>query len=113
MVLSGTMQTMWSNFAKNPFVSPAPGWPAYLPAHGTQTLAKLAYQNNVHLWNVVEVAPSDRDDGPCHDLWNAIQDPSSYYYEPFGYPAQSKPFTVLDYLPLKFPPDGWMLSFLP
>jgi hypothetical protein len=53
------MQTLVANFVKNPTVSPAPGWPKYIPGNRTTTLAKLAYNGNVELNNVVQVVGSD------------------------------------------------------
>jgi hypothetical protein len=51
------MQTIVGNFVKNP-LSPAPNWPKYVQGNGTN-LAKLAYNGNVQLSNVVQPARSD------------------------------------------------------
>ncbi|KAJ7899306.1 Alpha/Beta hydrolase protein [Mycena olivaceomarginata] len=72
--LSHTMQTLIANFVKNPSVPPAPHWPKYVPGNTTTTLAGLAYEGNVALRNVVQVAESDSVDGPCDALWNQILD---------------------------------------
>lgn len=53
------MQRLVANFVKNPAVAPAPNWPKYVPGNRTATLAKLAYDGNVGLGNVVQVAQSD------------------------------------------------------
>jgi hypothetical protein len=53
------MQTLIANFAKNPVVAPAPNWPKYIPGNATTTLAKLAYNGNVALGNVVQAVESD------------------------------------------------------
>ncbi|THU79860.1 alpha/beta-hydrolase [Dendrothele bispora CBS 962.96] len=72
--LSATFQTIIANFIKNPNESPAPNWLQYvLPGSDTQTLAKLAYQGNVELDNVVMPVQSDSVDGPCA-LWNRFLD---------------------------------------
>ncbi|KAJ7293792.1 Alpha/Beta hydrolase protein [Mycena rebaudengoi] len=63
VALSQTMQTIVGNFVKNP-VSPAPNWPKYVQGNGTN-LAKLAYNGNVQLSNVVQTAQSASIDGPC------------------------------------------------
>jgi hypothetical protein len=68
------MQTMWSNFIKDPTTAPAPNWPGFIPGNSTDTLAKLAYQGNVDLGNVVQAAPAGLDDGPCNMIWNALLD---------------------------------------
>jgi hypothetical protein len=68
--LSDTMQTVVASFAKNPFASPAPGWPKYNP--NSTTLAKLAYNGNVALNNVVETALPASEDRVCSALWNKI-----------------------------------------
>jgi hypothetical protein len=57
--LSHTMQTLIANFVKNPSVPPAWHWPKYVPGNTTTTLARLAYEGNVALGNVVQVAESD------------------------------------------------------
>ncbi|KAJ7239156.1 Alpha/Beta hydrolase protein [Mycena rebaudengoi] len=72
--LSHTMQTLIANFVKNPSVPPAWHWPKYVPGNTTTTLARLAYEGNVALGNVVQVAESDSVDGPCDALWNQILD---------------------------------------
>ncbi|KAJ7791346.1 Alpha/Beta hydrolase protein [Mycena olivaceomarginata] len=72
--LSHTMQRLVANFVKNPAVAPAPNWPKYVPGNGTTTLAKLAYNGNIGLGNVVQVAQSDSLDGPCDALWNQFLD---------------------------------------
>ncbi|KAJ7863730.1 Alpha/Beta hydrolase protein [Mycena olivaceomarginata] len=61
--LSHTMQRLVANFVKNPAVAPAPNWPKY-----------LAYNGNIGLGNVVQVAQSDSLDGPCDALWNQFLD---------------------------------------
>lgn len=53
------MQTLIANFVKNPSVPPAPYWPKYVPGNTTTTLARLAYEGNVALRNIVQVAESD------------------------------------------------------
>ncbi|KAJ7817835.1 carboxylesterase [Mycena olivaceomarginata] len=72
--LSHTMQTLVANFVKNPTVSPAPGWPKYIPGNRTTTLVKLAYNGNVELNNVVQVVGSDSMDFTCSALWNRFLD---------------------------------------
>jgi hypothetical protein len=68
--LSSTFQTIIASFAKNPFISPAPAWPRYNP--NDTTLAKLAYDGNVALNNVVEVASPAQLDQACTTFWNTI-----------------------------------------
>ncbi|KAJ7124805.1 Carboxylesterase [Mycena crocata] len=74
VTLSHTMQTLIANFVKNPTQSPAPDWPRYVPGNRTATLAKLAYQGNVGVNNVVQAVESDSLDGPCDVLWNRFLD---------------------------------------
>ncbi|KAJ7492897.1 Alpha/Beta hydrolase protein [Mycena latifolia] len=74
VALSHTMQTLVANFAKNPTASPAPNWPRYVPGNRTATLAKLAYDGNVLVRNVVQAVTSDAIDGPCDALWNQLLD---------------------------------------
>ncbi|KAJ6572144.1 Alpha/Beta hydrolase protein [Mycena capillaripes] len=74
VTLSQTMQTVFANFIKNPTVAPAPNWPKYVPGNTTSTLAKLAYNGNVALGNVVQTAGSNSLDSPCDNLWNAFLD---------------------------------------
>jgi hypothetical protein len=59
ITLSHTMETVIANFVKNPLVSPAPHWPKYVPGNRTKTLAKLAYDGNVGLGDVVQAVESD------------------------------------------------------
>ncbi|KAK7436644.1 hypothetical protein VKT23_019051 [Stygiomarasmius scandens] len=59
VTLSSTFQTVVANFIKNPDASPAPNWEKYVPGSNTQTLAKLAYQGNVQVNNVVMPVQSD------------------------------------------------------
>ncbi|KAJ7916494.1 Alpha/Beta hydrolase protein [Mycena leptocephala] len=73
ITLSHTMETVIANFVKNPLVSPAPRWPKYVPGNRTKTLAKLAYDGNVGLGDVVQAVESDSVDGPCA-LWNQFLD---------------------------------------
>ncbi|KAJ7931334.1 Alpha/Beta hydrolase protein [Mycena leptocephala] len=54
--LSQTMEAIVANFARNPTTAPAPNWPKYVPGNTTTTLAKLAYNGNVALANVVQAA---------------------------------------------------------
>lgn len=70
VTLSGTMQTIWADFMKNPAVPPAINWPRYVPINATRTLAKLAYAGNVQPANVVQRASSALNDGPCDKIWN-------------------------------------------
>ena len=72
--LSNTMQTVWANFIKDPTAPPAPNWQRFVPGNNTNTLAKLAYQGNVELGNVVQPAPAGLDEGPCNTVWDAILD---------------------------------------
>lgn len=72
--LSATMQTVWTNFIKNPFTYPAPNWLEFVPGNDTLSLAKLAFNGNVELNNVVQPAPAGLDDGPCDNLWNSLLD---------------------------------------
>ncbi|THV04548.1 alpha/beta-hydrolase [Dendrothele bispora CBS 962.96] len=74
VTLSATFQTVVANFVKNPNASPAPNWAKYVPGSNTQTLAKLAYQGNVELNNVVMLAQSNSVDGPCEALWDRFLD---------------------------------------
>ncbi|KAK7436643.1 hypothetical protein VKT23_019050 [Stygiomarasmius scandens] len=74
VTLSNTFQTVVANFIKNPDASPAPNWEKYVPGSNTQTLAKLAYQGNVQVDNMVMPAQSDSVDGPCEALWNKFLD---------------------------------------
>ncbi|KAF8577513.1 alpha/beta-hydrolase [Ramaria rubella] len=74
ITLSHTLQTVWANFIKNPTESPAPNWKRFIPGNNTDTLAKLAFQGNVQLNNVVQLAPAGLDDGPCDKLWNVFLD---------------------------------------
>jgi len=68
------MQTVWANFIKNPTVSPAPGWEKFVPGNNTNTLARLAFNGNVRLSDVVQASPAGLDDGPCNALWNQFLD---------------------------------------
>ena len=68
--LSGTFQTIVASFAKNPFVSPAPAWPKYNP--NSTTLAKLAFDGNVVLNNVVQTASPAQLDQSCAAFWDKI-----------------------------------------
>lgn len=84
------MQTLVANFVKNPASAPAPNWPKYVPGNATTTLAKLAYNANVELGNVVQAVQSNSmvrmhslllaamlifpQDGPCDTLWNEFLD---------------------------------------
>ncbi|KIJ33057.1 hypothetical protein M422DRAFT_70484 [Sphaerobolus stellatus SS14] len=63
--LSHTMQTVWANFIKNPTSSPAPNWKKWVPNNNTKALAKLAFQGNVKLSNVVDASPAELYDVPC------------------------------------------------
>ncbi|KAF7306525.1 Carboxylic ester hydrolase [Mycena indigotica] len=72
--LSQTMQTVIGNFVKNPAIAPASKWPKYVPGKQTTTLAKLAYNGNVDLSNLVEAVESDSIDGPCDAFWNKFLD---------------------------------------
>ncbi|KAI0030911.1 Alpha/Beta hydrolase protein, partial [Vararia minispora EC-137] len=47
VTLSSTFQAAFANFIKDPTSSPARGWPKYVPGNSTQTLAKIAYMDNV------------------------------------------------------------------
>ena len=68
------MQTVWANFIKDPVIPPAPSWERFLPGNSTDTLARLAFNGNVQLSNVVDASPSNLDDGPCDALWNKFLD---------------------------------------
>ncbi|KAF5370184.1 hypothetical protein D9757_010633 [Collybiopsis confluens] len=76
VTLSKTFQTVIANFVKNPTQSPAPNWPKYIPGPFTKTLARLGYNGNVDLNNVVQAVTSDSQDTPCTSLWNAFLDPA-------------------------------------
>ncbi|KAF9067069.1 Carboxylesterase [Rhodocollybia butyracea] len=71
--LSKSFQTAIANFIKNPNKSPAPHWPNYVPGNDTQTLARLAYHNNVDLGNFVDAVTSDSQDSTCA-TWNMFLD---------------------------------------
>ncbi|KAF7306523.1 Carboxylic ester hydrolase [Mycena indigotica] len=71
VTLSQTMQTLIANFVKDPTTPPAPQWAKYAP--GKNTLAKLAYSNNVQTSNVVQSVQSDSLDGAC-SLWDQFLD---------------------------------------
>ncbi|KAJ7255363.1 Alpha/Beta hydrolase protein [Mycena rebaudengoi] len=71
--LSLTMQAIVGNFSRNPAAAPAPNWPKYIPGN-TTTLAKLAYNSNVALSNVVQAVRSNSLDSPCEALWNLFLD---------------------------------------
>ncbi|KAF9074673.1 Alpha/Beta hydrolase protein [Rhodocollybia butyracea] len=73
VTLSKTFQTAIANFIKNPNRSPAPNWPEYVPGNNTQTLARLAYNNNVEIGNFVQAVTSDSQDAPCA-VWNTFLD---------------------------------------
>ncbi|KAJ7915101.1 liver carboxylesterase-like protein 1 precursor [Mycena leptocephala] len=68
--LSHTMQTIYGNFIRDPTSSPAPNWPRYVPGNTTRTLAKLAFNGNVELGNVVQAVRSSLNDAPCDALWD-------------------------------------------
>jgi hypothetical protein len=68
--MSSTFQTIVASFAKNPFASPAPGWPKYNP--NATTIANLAFNGNVALNNVVQTASPTQLDAPCAAFWNQI-----------------------------------------
>ncbi|KIJ56376.1 hypothetical protein M422DRAFT_239597 [Sphaerobolus stellatus SS14] len=74
VTLSKTMQTVWTNFIKNPTVQPAPNWNRFVPGNTTLGLAKLAFNGNVELQNVVQAAPSNVNDNPCDALFNQFLD---------------------------------------
>jgi hypothetical protein len=76
--LSNTFQTIVASFAKDPFTSPAPGWPKYNPAEAT--LANLAFNGNVALNNVVQTTSPAQTDNSCKALWDQI------LLEPFSSP---------------------------
>ncbi|KAL0571082.1 hypothetical protein V5O48_010873 [Marasmius crinis-equi] len=63
--LSTTFQTVIANFIKNPNVSPASQWAKYACGN----VAKLAFENNVELNNVVQLVSNSSVDGPCA-LWD-------------------------------------------
>jgi carboxylesterase type B len=68
--LSSTFQTIVASFAKDPFVSPAPGWPKYNP--NAATVANLAFNGNVAPNNVVQTTSPAQLDEACAALWNKI-----------------------------------------
>ncbi|KIJ56381.1 hypothetical protein M422DRAFT_239602 [Sphaerobolus stellatus SS14] len=74
VTLSKTMQTVWANFIKNPTALPAPNWNRFVPGNKTLGLAKLAFNGNVELQNVVQAAPSNANDNPCDALFNQFLD---------------------------------------
>jgi hypothetical protein len=59
VTLSHTLQTVIANFVRDPTQSPAPGWPAYVPGNSTRTLAKIAYDGNVEVDDLVDLVTSD------------------------------------------------------
>ncbi|KAE9403013.1 hypothetical protein BT96DRAFT_815629 [Gymnopus androsaceus JB14] len=67
VALSNTFQTAIANFIKNPDESPAPNWPKYIPGNSMQTLARLAYDENVEMDNFVQAVTSDSQVGD-HDV---------------------------------------------
>ncbi|KAF7327826.1 Carboxylic ester hydrolase [Mycena kentingensis (nom. inval.)] len=73
ITLSATMQTTIANFIKDPTTSPAPNWAKYTPGTGN-TLARLAYDGNVQMSNLVEMAASDSLDSACTSLWDSFLD---------------------------------------
>lgn len=70
ITLSKTMQKTWANFIKNPTSPPTLNWERFLPGNATNGLAKLAFNGNVQLNNVVQAAPSNLNDQPCDALFN-------------------------------------------
>jgi len=68
------MQTTWANFIKNPTSPPALDWERFLPGNVTHGLAKLAFNGNVELNNVVQPALSGVNDKPCDALFNQFLD---------------------------------------
>jgi hypothetical protein len=68
--LSSTLQTVVTSFAKNPFVSPAPGWPEYNP--DATTLANLAFNGNVSPNNVVKLTSPAQLDQACTAFWDQL-----------------------------------------
>jgi hypothetical protein len=68
--LSRTFQTIVASFAKNPFVSPSPGWPKYNP--NATTVANLAFNGNVALNNVVQTTSPKQLDKTCAAFWDQI-----------------------------------------
>ncbi|KAJ7664494.1 Alpha/Beta hydrolase protein [Mycena polygramma] len=74
VTLSHTMQTVFAKFIKNPGAPPAPNWRRYVPGNTTATLAKLAYNGNVALGDVVQTVGSNSLDAPCDTLWNQFLD---------------------------------------
>ncbi|KAJ7630496.1 Carboxylesterase [Roridomyces roridus] len=74
VTLSGTMQNIVGNFVRNPTVSPALNWPKYIPGSATKTLAKLAYNGNVLVDDVLQAVQSDSLDTPCAAFWNQFLD---------------------------------------
>ncbi|KAF7299743.1 Carboxylic ester hydrolase [Mycena chlorophos] len=71
--LSNTMQTIISNFIKDPTTSPATNWAKYVPGSGSSTLAMLAYSGNVDMDNVVDAVQSDSLDSSCA-FWDQLLD---------------------------------------
>ncbi|KIJ56375.1 hypothetical protein M422DRAFT_41090 [Sphaerobolus stellatus SS14] len=67
---SKTMQTIWTNFIKNPPAQPPLNWNRLVPGNTTLGLAKLAFNGNVELQNVVQAAPSNANDNPGDALFN-------------------------------------------
>jgi len=72
--LSQTMQTTWINFIKDPTSPPAPGWPRFTTSKTSNGLAKLSFQGNVKLVDVVQPALGSVNDGPCDILFNQFLD---------------------------------------
>jgi len=70
--LSKTIQTIWANFIKDPTASPAQGWQRWVPGNNTATLARLAFNGNVELGNVVESVSEGFLDVPCDEIWNKL-----------------------------------------
>ncbi|KAK1216288.1 hypothetical protein PQX77_021097 [Marasmius sp. AFHP31] len=67
VALSSTFQTVIANFIKNPGTSPAPKWSKYAGVN----VAKLAYEGNVEIDDVVQLVKTSSVDGPCA-LWDVV-----------------------------------------
>ncbi|EEB90098.1 hypothetical protein MPER_11743, partial [Moniliophthora perniciosa FA553] len=72
ITLSNTFQTIISNFINEPTTPPADNWVRYVQGGLMPSVAKLAYEGNVNLDDVVRPATIVSVDGPCLALWNQV-----------------------------------------
>jgi hypothetical protein len=66
--LSSSWQTAVANFIKDPSTPPAVNWPKYIQGNSSQTLAKIAYNDNVAPDNFVQAVEPGSVVSRSHNL---------------------------------------------